>query len=701
MNIDKLIEQIVKPFLIETDNSSPISIGLIPGSFRPPHKGHFELIKNATSENDYVYIVGSSSNKTDIKRGFKHEQSNLIWNIYVRHLKNVKYIEGSKTPVVTVYEIVNILNNNEHITTRKDKDGKSIQAGEDSKTVAKELQTKALKFIINVYVGDPDDVSRYDQFEKYPERYSSKNVEKVNIKTFGRVENMKAEYLRNALTNGEFDRIPDFLPNALSDEEKKDVIDLMKKGRLNEAIWNRVSKLKFSGNRYPVLDAVFEYNRDAGKYFYKNKHAVIYMVFDNGMAIKLKRKGEYVGGFFELDIIQASSVPMHKPEQVIDSRDEDYNEWLSKFYSKNLWVKPMMSVLIDESKLSELNLLSEGGAGGHMSHPYDVVKTGKELIDIFKRMVENIKKTEPSIKIDGTNASVRYVNGEFVLDRGSSKPLDVSGIRIKDLADRFPSKDGIEQHGMIKIGTMVLQILNSANKDIQTELKQLGMIDNPDLMLNLEYVSGKSNVKDYKKNFLAIHNMLSIQPVPGTRRRESKIVDYDKSAMTSLINKINKKAEQFEFEVVGNIPATLKSEPNLSGILNTSISIANEQPKSLNDYLNNLIIPEYSVKIDLAGRKASPVSDVIFNLILNSLDNKNSNLRKEFSSDNDYKLAIDGFITKYATMILGEEILKNLDSKLGNVNEQEGVVIHGVASVPVKITGRFMIDKNLSPFKRT
>ena len=73
-------------------------------------------------------------------------------------------------------------------------------------------------------------------------------------------------------------------------------------------------------------------------------------------------------------------------------------------------------------------LLLEGGAGGHMSHPFDIAKDGKELIDLFKQAVDYIKKGSSSVKIDGVNAAARLVDGKFVLDRGSAKPLDIKEI---------------------------------------------------------------------------------------------------------------------------------------------------------------------------------------------------------------------------------------------------------------------------------
>ena len=40
------------------------------------------------------------------------------------------------------------------------------------------------------------------------------------------------------------------------------------------------------------------------------------------------------------------------------------------------------------------------------------------------------------------------------------------------------------------------------------ELNALGLLNDPNVMFNMEYVSGKSNVQDYGKNFLAIHGLL-------------------------------------------------------------------------------------------------------------------------------------------------------------------------------------------------
>jgi hypothetical protein len=169
-------------------------------------------------------------------------------------------------------------------------------------------------------------------------------------------------------------------------------------------------------------------------------------------------------------------------------------------------------------------LLTEGGAAGHMAHPFDIplVKTGEDLIKVFEDSAEYLKTNDAPVKIDGINASIRLADldgkRQFTLDRGSNKPLDVKGITSDDLLDRFG-----EGHGMLKIGKNVLDIFNSSISSTKSELKKLGLIDNPNILLNIEYVEGQSNVQKYEKNFLVIHNLLEIKQATPKRRETSEM----------------------------------------------------------------------------------------------------------------------------------------------------------------------------------
>ena len=77
-------------------------------------------------------------------------------------------------------------------------------------------------------------------------------------------------------------------------------------------------------------------------------------------------------------------------------------------------------------------LLNEGGAAGHMAHPFDLpdVKTGNDLIKKFDDTVDVLNKDGGAIKIDGTNVSIKVIENEqgqkqFALDRGSMSELEL------------------------------------------------------------------------------------------------------------------------------------------------------------------------------------------------------------------------------------------------------------------------------------
>ena len=150
-----------------------------------------------------------------------------------------------------------------------------------------------------------------------------------------------------------------------------------------------------------------------------------------------------------------------------------------------------------------------GGAAGHMNHPFDLgwVNTGSDLIDFFERAKTYVeKKGAGAVKIDGVNVSFKVVETphghEFAVDRGSLKPIDIEGITMARVDDRFP-----EGHGMRPAIKTLLSILNEALPTIKSELETLGMWDNPAMFLNTEYVEGTTNVTEYDENFLAIHGL--------------------------------------------------------------------------------------------------------------------------------------------------------------------------------------------------
>jgi hypothetical protein len=334
-------------------------------------------------------------------------------------------------------------------------------------------------------------------------------------------------------------------------------------------------------------------------------------------------------------------------------------------------------------------VLSEGGAGGHMDHPFDFTSNGKQLVNVFVKTIDTLKKGTGSVKIDGVNASIRLANGQFVMDRGSAKPFDVQGMRPSDLAKRFEPG-----HGFIKIGSKVINIFDDAIPSTQSELQQLGLLNNPNILLNVEYVEGQTNVVGYADigNFLAIHGLKEIKPktfgkTGQVKSRVAVEISYDKDVMQSYINKLNIVAKKYGFKVLGSVGTTFKSEPNLSKPLNEKVTLYPDgQPvtKSLNDWLKTV-----KIETPLITREQFIAAS------------KSKNIGKDFVGQ-DIKKIINDTVVYIATIKLGDEILKNATSEIGDLEKHEGIVIRdpSIYSKPYKITGSFIINGLQSGFSK-
>ena len=360
-----------------------------------------------------------------------------------------------------------------------------------------------------------------------------------------------------------------------------------------------------------------------------------------------------------------------------------------------------------------------GGAAGHMSHPFDLgwVNTGPDLIDFFDRAKTYVeKKGAGAVKIDGVNVSFKVVetpNGhEFAVDRGSLKPIDIEGITMARVDDRFP-----EGHGMRPAIKTLLSILNTALSDIQPELETLGMWDNPAMFLNTEYVAGTTNVTQYDENFLAIHGLNQFyhkvhsrngNERPGAERPEgvkapSAEVSYDPAVMEKLIEKLNPIANEYGFQVYGSVPTERAADVDidfsstLSEPFTVRVSDDRDITKSLGEWLSEASNPRYKTVKLKNGKKTHPLHKELYKAILDG------NIPiVDLIEDADAEAAIYGAVIMHATRLLGNVVLQGLTSPMGNVMDHEGVVLRDdnlFGPNPVKITGEFILGGMGSTFQ--
>ena len=377
------------------------------------------------------------------------------------------------------------------------------------------------------------------------------------------------------------------------------------------------------------------------------------------------------------------------------------------------FIKGTLTRKLSEVKLFSkdwwLNILTEGGAAGHMAHPFNLpnVNSGKDLLDIFEKTSNSLDKNPGAVKIDGVNASIRLVNidgkKQFALDRGSKQALDLKGVTKDDLEDRFKTKDGTP-HGFIKTGGEVLDMFNEALPVLKKDLIKLGAWENPNILFNMEYVSGQTNVQKYDNNFIAIHGLNKIEMVdePSEKtgkmlsRRKSKEIPYNKNDLQSLLDNLKPIAEKRGFEVYGSVPTEMKRKPNFTSALSKNYTIKfteEDKTQSLNQWLSDLKnIPEEDLIFmndeGMVKKKVGAVSKLVYTTLLNG-----GVVDKFFNDEKDQQKAIEGWTTYLATEKLGDEILKVLDSPMGSAENHEGVVIRdeNISNVPFKITGKFIL----------
>jgi hypothetical protein len=383
-----------------------------------------------------------------------------------------------------------------------------------------------------------------------------------------------------------------------------------------------------------------------------------------------------------------------------------------------------------------------GAAGGHMPHPFDLpqIKDGNDLINFFKEAIKSLKDNKANLKIDGVNASFKLTEKsdgtrEFVGDRASLSPLDIQGLTVNNLSRRFkpqedPETGELKPHGMVEAYTNLLSIFNETLPEIVSELKVLGMWDNPTLFFNTEYVEGQTNVLEYDHDFLAIHNVGQIYEKkskkgyrPGIPRPSdipgnafSTVVTLDNSqqkALKTLLNKVKRVAKKHNFKIYGTVPIAFKevASIDLERVLSENFTVMydedfnDSQTAPLKDWLNIAKNPRHKGVTLASGQQIGALSKEIYTAILNkeSLSHFLS-VPEGVNSSQMAQDAIDGAIFYHATRVLGREVLNALTSDMGDAQNHEGAVINdkkrfGVDMV--KITGDFILGGMASAFRKS
>ena len=184
-----LTTELIKDLLPEDENKKVVAV--YGGGFKPPTKGHFNVVKQAISENEnideFIILVGGKD-----RDGVTQSDSIMVWDIYKQYLPIIVTVQSStKPPIKSIYNY------------------------------AKEHPNEEVLFIIGAREGNEEDFSDIANRTTSLDNYS--NLELRTIVTKGGVSGTAA---RNAAKMS-VEKLSPFLPDELTEEEKVEVYDII------------------------------------------------------------------------------------------------------------------------------------------------------------------------------------------------------------------------------------------------------------------------------------------------------------------------------------------------------------------------------------------------------------------------------------------------------------------------------------------
>ena len=184
--------------------------------------------------------------------------------------------------------------------------------------------------------------------------------------------------------------------------------------------------------------------------------------------------------------------------------------------------------------LTEGTLLTEGGAAGHMAHPYDDHGlTFNEMKELISRALEGQLDIEEAVteKTDGQNLQVTWKNGQVGFSR--NKGTIVNPLSTEELITKFEGRGDISD------------AFREAGQDLQAAFNKIdskkldSIFKNGTVFANMEIIYPKSkNIINYDKAHIQFHNLIEYRI--GTNAKGKPTVDKVQTDMTggALIQKI-------------------------------------------------------------------------------------------------------------------------------------------------------------------
>lgn len=162
------------------------SIGLFPGGFKPPHKGHFHIVQELAKQVDVIMILIGPK----VRDGINASDSKQIWEIYRKYInKPVALIESKISPISDVY------------------------------TFAKDNKDTYQKILVTTSETDTD---RYNSFQKNKVKYGNIEVFPVDVVSTLDGKKVSGSDIRTSELNS-----TEWIPQLLSKQDKQKVLEIL------------------------------------------------------------------------------------------------------------------------------------------------------------------------------------------------------------------------------------------------------------------------------------------------------------------------------------------------------------------------------------------------------------------------------------------------------------------------------------------
>jgi hypothetical protein len=457
---------------------------MIPGGFKPPHEGHLMLAKGYNSMPNVNKVVILITPKE--RDGITVQDSKSIWNTLLMGIQGIEVREVTyPSPLTAAYEFVK----------NDGKEGDVFALGASSKgsdynrvaDFVKSHQEGGKYFKPGVSVVElPFESSKP---LVYKGRTDDKNGSPIS-----------ASQLRADLAADDFANFKTNYPSVKTPSQIQAIYDLLKKKSLTERVIveNQITDFvqKLRGRFKLFLQSIAKEGRLTKEAFYLAGQAAI-----GKKQLTPQEKGKIGNQLKEAlksaGLIAASVLPGGMIYFIVIRllRIENYVV-PNSFAGKNT-----ASIAL----VAEHELLTEGGAAGHMAHPYEDSDLTFEDIENMIEAALTGKVEYAQEKLDGQNLMVTYKDGKVLSARNKGQ--------LKNAAEKAMSKSDMET-SMAHLPDNVKNSFLDAMGDMEAAINKLTPAEkeeyfgNGTKFVNMEVLHPASqNVAAYGVTELRMHNI--------------------------------------------------------------------------------------------------------------------------------------------------------------------------------------------------